>query len=199
VSVDPLLALGFAGQACFMARVLWQWIVSERAGHMVVPRGYWHLSLLAAALVLAYTIGVNNPIFALSVIPGAVVSARNMLIRRSVRSLHLLPAAAALVALTGLAVWVKWSEPRVGPLLWGVVGVMGSVMWGARIVVQWWISERRGVSTLPRAYWLLSLAGCAFLLAYACSRLDPVMIAGYAFGGVPYVRNLMLLRAQPAR
>jgi lipid-A-disaccharide synthase-like uncharacterized protein len=71
------------------------------------------------------------------------------------------------------------------------------VLWGLRVVAQWWVSERRGESTLPAVFWILSLVGSVLLLAYAIQRRDGVMIAGYALGSVPYVRNLVLLRARP--
>ena len=88
------------------------------------------------------------------------------------------------------------AKPRIGPPLWAAVGLVGAVLWAGRHLLQWWISERLGRSTLPRAFWLLSLVGSILLVAYAISRRDPVMIIGYAFGCIPYLRNLILLKRE---
>lgn len=186
-------AIGWTGQALFTGRVLLQWVSSERAKRSLVPRGYWQISLVASALVLSYAVLVNNLVFQLSVIPGAIIAARNLFIRRSSAARKLVPWAVLLVA---LVVWATLLKPRVGPAHWAAVGLLGSALWGFRFVFQWWRSERSGASTLPGVFWILSLAGGALLLAYAIAWGNAVMIAGYAFGCVPYVRNLMLLRRQ---
>lgn len=188
---SPVEIAGWAGQALFGARQVLQWVASERARRSVVPRGYWELSLAASALVLGYAFAVNNLVFQLSVVPGALTAARNLFIGRSRAARALLPWAALLLL---LIVWTTVSPPRVGTPLWAFVGLLGSLLWGVRVVAQWWVSERRGQSTLPALFWILSLAGSALLLAYALYRKDAVMVAGYALGSVPYVRNLVLLR-----
>lgn len=80
------------------------------------------------------------------------------------------------------------------PVPWLVVGFVGQALFAGRFLVQWIVSERKGRSVVPIQFWFLSLAGSAILLVYAIYRLDPVFILGQAFGGVVYVRNLMLLR-----
>lgn len=77
---------------------------------------------------------------------------------------------------------------------WVLIGLLGQVCFGARFLVQWVVSERRGQSVVPIGFWYLSLAGAAVLLSYAIYRLDPVFILGQSFGFVVYVRNLALLR-----
>jgi lipid-A-disaccharide synthase-like uncharacterized protein len=187
-----LLATGFIGQGLFAGRVIYQWVASERAGRPVVPRGYWTLSLVGAAFVLIYSMGVHNLVFVMSVLPGAVIAYMNMRIRRTASRRELLPWAVALLA---LVLWAVWAQPRVGAPLWAAIGLCGSLLWSLRHVFQWWVSERRGTPTLPLSFWLLSLVGGLFLLAYACSRLDPVMIAGYLFNCLPYLRILLLIRS----
>jgi len=46
---------------------------------------------------------------------------------------------------------------------------------------------------IPKAFWFLSLAGSAVLLAYAIHRRDPVIIAGQLPGLFIYTRNLWLI------
>jgi lipid-A-disaccharide synthase-like uncharacterized protein len=183
--------VGFSGQALFAGRVLLQWIASERARRSVVPRGYWEISLAAAGLVLTYALLVNNFVFVLSTLPGALIAGRNLRIVRPAARRQLVPWAAALAAVLG---WAAVAKPHVGTPFWATLGVIGSLLWGGRHLIQWWISERRGKSVLPGLFWIFSLVGSVLLVAYAISRHDPVMIVGYAFGCIPYLRNLMLLR-----
>jgi lipid-A-disaccharide synthase-like uncharacterized protein len=83
--------------------------------------------------------------------------------------------------------------------LWLAVGLAGQIAFGARFLVQWITSERKGRSVIPIAFWWLSILGGAVLLAYAIYRRDPVFIIGQGSGLVVYVRNLMLIRARRAR
>ena len=80
--------------------------------------------------------------------------------------------------------------------LWLAVGFLGQALFTARFLLQWIISERRGTSVVPVAFWWLSLAGGIALLAYAVYRRDPVIITGQGVGLLVYSRNLML-RARP--
>lgn len=78
---------------------------------------------------------------------------------------------------------------------WLFLGILGQALFSARFLVQWLASEARRRSVVPAAFWWLSLAGGAALLAYAMWRRDPVFIVGQGFGLLVYLRNLTLLRA----
>ncbi len=80
--------------------------------------------------------------------------------------------------------------------VWIAIGFVGQLCFSARFIVQWWTSERRRQSVVPTSFWYFSLAGGLILLAYALYRLDPVFIAGQAFGSFIYLRNLALIRAR---
>jgi lipid-A-disaccharide synthase-like uncharacterized protein len=73
-------------------------------------------------------------------------------------------------------------------------GFVGQALFSARFLVQWLVSEHRRQSTIPLAFWYLSIGGGATLLTYAALRHDPVFVVGQAGGLVVYIRNLMLLR-----
>ncbi len=77
---------------------------------------------------------------------------------------------------------------------WLSIGLLGQTLFSARFLVQWLASERVRQSIVPTAFWWLSLAGGATLLAYAVWRRDPVFIIGQASGLLVYIRNLMLIR-----
>ncbi|MHB8078876.1 MAG: lipid-A-disaccharide synthase N-terminal domain-containing protein [Candidatus Krumholzibacteriia bacterium] len=83
--------------------------------------------------------------------------------------------------------------------LWLAIGLAGQLSFGARFLVQWIVSERRGKSVIPLAFWWLSLGGGVILLAYAVHRRDPVFIIGQAFGLIVYVRNVVLIRRRQLR
>ena len=83
-------------------------------------------------------------------------------------------------------------------VIWMAVGFLGQALFSSRFLLQWLASERARRSVVPAAFWYLSLAGSTVLLAYAIHRMDPVFIAGQAGGLVIYLRNIHLIRRQPA-
>ncbi len=86
------------------------------------------------------------------------------------------------------------------PMIWLTIGCMGQLLFSARFLVQWIVSEQKHNSVVPVAFWWLSLLGGTALLAYSIFRKDPVIIAGQATGLVVYTRNLMLLgSAKPSQ
>ena len=76
---------------------------------------------------------------------------------------------------------------------WLTIGFLGQALFTARFLVQWLASEKKRKSTVPVAFWWLSLFGGAAILSYAIFRKDPVIITGQGMGLFVYVRNLMLL------
>ncbi len=76
---------------------------------------------------------------------------------------------------------------------WLIVGFMGQIAFGARFVIQWLVSEKKGESTIPIAFWYCSIAGSVILLTYAIHREDPVFILGQSLGSIIYIRNLILI------
>ena len=53
--------------------------------------------------------------------------------------------------------------------------------------------QSRGESSIPLAFWYLSIFGGLGLLTYAIFRKDPVIISGQLFGILIYLRNLILI------
>ena len=76
---------------------------------------------------------------------------------------------------------------------WLVIGFIGQIAFGARFVIQWVVSEKKGESTIPIAFWYCSIAGSVILLTYAIHREDPVFILGQSLGSIIYIRNLILI------
>lgn len=197
-------AVGWAGQVLFTLRVLHQWYASEKEGRSHVTAAFWWFSLLATPLLLVYILHRKDPVFIVGVLVNGFLYARNL--RLSLRSEGAVRGASpwmplvAGLALFGLITFVSLSWKSIVrfdvPWPWLVVGFAGQALWTSRFVVQWVLSERRGRSVLPPAFFWISLAGAVLLFAYAVYRVDWVMMAAFALGPIPYVRNLVLLRRE---
>lgn len=74
------------------------------------------------------------------------------------------------------------------------VGFLAQSMFGIRIFVQWWLTEKKKEVVSPSLFWKLSIAGAALFLIYGMLRLDIVIILGQIIGYFVYIRNLQLKR-----
>jgi lipid-A-disaccharide synthase-like uncharacterized protein len=101
------------------------------------------------------------------------------------------------------ATWGLWPwMHRMGgqlssPLFW--FGIGAQTMFFARFMWQWIVSEKRGHSTIPIAFWYFSLAGGLAMALYGCLREDLVIILGQVLSCAIYARNLMLIYGQAKR
>lgn len=71
-------AFGLLGEGLFFARMLAQWIASERVRRPVIPMVYWVLSLLGAAIVLVYALHKQSWVLLLPQLLGGVFYARGL-------------------------------------------------------------------------------------------------------------------------
>jgi lipid-A-disaccharide synthase-like uncharacterized protein len=85
-------------------------------------------------------------------------------------------------------------ETRAG-FFWLALGTVGQLLFASRWLVQLVASERSGRSTVPQAFWWLSILGGALVLAYGLHDRDPVVVIGQ-WGVLVYLRNLVLLRRE---
>ena len=77
--------------------------------------------------------------------------------------------------------------------IWITIGFLGQALFTSRFLIQWIVSERRGESVIPLAFWWFSILGGLTLLSYALWRQDPVFILGQSTGLLVYTRNLILI------
>lgn len=75
--------IGFLGQLTFGSRFFVQWLASERARRVIVPKVFWYLSLLGGAALFAYACHRRDPVFAVGQGLGLVVYARNLVLGRT--------------------------------------------------------------------------------------------------------------------
>lgn len=76
---------------------------------------------------------------------------------------------------------------------WLVFGIVAQLLFTARFVVQWVVSERLGKSVVPLAFWFLSMGGGLMLLIYGLVRREPIIILGQGLAVFIYIRNLVLI------
>lgn len=194
-------AIGFTAQILFSARLLVQWISSERAGRVLSPLIFWQLSVLASFLLVLYGVLRHDAAIILGQAVTYGIYIRNLhyhgfwlkipLIMRLL--MILFPIFALVQLLTGepyhLAKILGNKDISSSLLLWGVIG---QVVFTFRFVLQWLYSEKRKQSILPIEFWLFSIVGSLMVLSYAIIRRDPVLFIGQLFGFVVYFRNALL-------
>lgn len=200
-----IIAIGLLAQCFFSARILLQWIMSERAREVLSPSLFWILSLCGSYLLCLY--GWLRDDF--SIVLGQFISYYIYLynlklkgiwprVHVSMKSLLLLTPVVALafVAANAPQTYEKFFRQADLPLWMIIYGSTGQVIFTLRFIYQMINSHNHGESRLPAGFWILSLIGSLTIVTYGIMRLDIVLILGQSFGVVAYIRNLMLLAAK---
>ena len=105
----------------------------------------------------------------------------------------MLPIAALAMMLSDVPAFVNTFFHNEKVPLWLLVfGSAGQFIFTIRFIYQWYYSYRRHASILPVGFWIISLVGSGIIVAYACFRLDPVLIIGQSVGFITYSRNIVL-------
>lgn len=193
--------IGFLAQGLFSARVLIQWVLSERAKKVVSPTIYWQISLFASFLFSIY--GWLRGDFA--IILGQVFSYYIYVwnINNKDHWKEIYPIIRYIILATPIVAgcYVLYHGTssierlfKSMPLGLLIFGSMGQIIFTLRFVYQWWYSQSKGESSLPVNFWLLSLGGSIITIAYGIFRKDPVLILGQSAGFIAYARNLWLAK-----
>ncbi len=74
------------------------------------------------------------------------------------------------------------------------VGMVGQVLFAARMIVQWFHSEKAGKPLSPVLFWQLSLLGGIVFFVYGILRQDFAIVLGQLITYFIYIRNLHLKR-----
>tara|TARA_A100001015_G_scaffold122767_1_gene136082 strand:- start:2615 stop:2878 length:264 start_codon:yes stop_codon:yes gene_type:complete len=74
--------IGLLGQILFGGRFIVQWIYSEYKKESVFPVSFWYLSLLGSALLLAYSIHIQDIIFIAGFSLNMLIYIRNLMLRK---------------------------------------------------------------------------------------------------------------------
>lgn len=194
-------AIGFTAQMLFSARLLHQWIVTEKAKKVLSPPAFWILSIAGSFLLFLY--GVLRDDFA--IILGQYISYYIYLWNLNMQGLWgkmatvikvfllLTPIVVTVIMLRDLSVFASvFFQNKNIPLWLLIFGSAGQVIFSLRFIYQFVYSASHHESTLPAGFWIISLIGSFTIIAYAVFRLDPVLLLGQSFGFVAYIRNLVI-------
>lgn len=198
-----IYAIGFIAQGFFSARMLIQWILSEKAKRVVSPDWYWICSLVGSILLFVY--GWLRDDFA--IIFGQLISYYIYIWNLNIKGVWprmRLPLRTGVVLLPFLTFGLMLHDVpafvdsffhndavSIPLLVWGSAG---QVIFTLRFIYQWYYSYRRNESILPKGFWVISLVGCAIIVSYGVFRIDPVLILGQSVGFFTYSRNLVLYK-----
>jgi len=198
-----IYTIGFTAQILFSARLLFQWILSEKNKKSVTPVLFWKLSLLASFLLFVY--GYFREDFAIMF--GQTLTyfiyIRNLQLQGQWQKLHrffriflfIFPVLIVIYSFNNNEYDLhKLFNNDAIPLWLLLLGAIAQIVFTLRFVYQWIYSERKKESTLPLGFWVISLIGSSLILSYAIIRKDPVLLAGHLFGAVVYIRNIFLHR-----
>lgn len=194
-------ALGFLAQGLFSARMLIQWILSEKAKKVVSPTIYWQLSLLASFLFSIYGWLRGDFAIILGQIFSYYIYIWNLNNKNHWKDIFLwvriIIILTPLIALSFVLYNAESTIERLFeniPLGLLIMGSAGQIIFTFRFVYQWWYSKARGESLLPVNFWLLSIVGSLITIIYGIFREDPVLIIGQSFGFITYARNVWLAK-----
>jgi lipid-A-disaccharide synthase-like uncharacterized protein len=196
-----IFGIGLLAQLCFSARILVQWIWSERAHQLVSPTLYWVLSLLGSYVMFYY--GYLRSDF--SIIFGQFVSFYIYIANLQYKGvwkriptllrwlLYVTPVVALTLTAEGAGEFVARFLRNEGvPLPLLIFGTVAQTLFSSRFIYQIIYSVRHGQSLMPVSFWALSLLGAGMILVYGLIRLDWILVLGQSFGIVAYTRNILI-------
>ncbi|MDN5217327.1 lipid-A-disaccharide synthase N-terminal domain-containing protein [Fulvivirgaceae bacterium BMA12] len=196
-----IYGIGFTAQVLFSARLLIQWIRSEKAGRVLSPTIFWQLSLIASFILLCYGILRDDLAIILGQFIAYFIYIRNLQFKNAWK---FIPSYFRVISLAFPFIAVFWllsdfshniiyiinkEEIPLNVLIWGSAG---QVVFTFRFIYQWLYSEKEAKSVLPIGFWIISLAGSLMIISYAVYRLDPVLLLGQVFGSAIYTRNIFI-------
>lgn len=193
--------IGFSAQILFSARLLIQWIASERAQRIMSPSLFWYLSIIASFMLCIYGWLRNDFVIILGQLVSYYIYIWNLHMKgewkripQVVRGLvMILPVAFILYFIVNGQVIIAQLFKQEGIPLWLITfGLAGQFTFTLRFIYQWLYSRKIRESLLPVAFWNISAIGSLMIIVYAILRHDPVLIIGQATGFVVYIRNIMI-------
>ena len=196
-----IFTIGLIAQILFSARMLVQWILSERAKKVLSPTLFWQLSLIASAILFLYGWLRNDFSIILGQLFAYYVYIWNLKLKgfwtKVPKVLRVIFYILPLIAIGWFAFNLQdtiahlFKQENI-PLWLIIFGVIGQCTFTLRFLYQWYYCRKDMESQLPLTFWIISLTGALLILIYAIIRLDPVLILGQATGFVVYTRNIMI-------
>ena len=201
-SQDLLIyGLGFFAQSLFGARILVQWILSEREGKVVSPTLFWIFSLCGSFSFLIYGILRQDFVILFGQTISFYIYIRNLQLKKFWKRIPLLLRVIIpplpLILFLGTALYnpasinsvfnrIDFSDPII------IIGAIGQLLLNFRYLYQWYFSEKANESLLPLGFWVISAVASTMVVFYGFNRLDPVLLIAQSMGFVAYCRNIYL-------
>ncbi len=199
--MDKLSIIAIIAQLLFGARMLSQWLLSEKQKKVVTPLTFWWLSLSGSFVLFIYGyLRVDFPLM-LGQILAYIIYIRNLQIQKQWNILPKwtqlfvigIPIAIVIYGYNNgkfdlAALFSKDEMPQWLLLL----GIVAQVLFTLRFVYQWFYAEKNKDATLPLGFWLFSFTGGLLSLAYFTFRIDYIMMLSYGLGTFIYSRNIYL-------
>ena len=196
-----VFAVGLVAQGFFSARMLVQWILSEKQKRVVSPSAFWACSLAGSVLLFVYGCLRDDFAIVLGQLIAYYIYVWNLDIKGvwtriplAVRVvLFALPVAAIAYLLGDAEEFMRsfFMNSKI-PLLLLLYGSAGQIIFTLRFIYQWYYSYRRHRSILPIGFWIISLVGSGMIVSYALFRQDPVLVLGQSVGFITYSRNIVI-------
>jgi lipid-A-disaccharide synthase-like uncharacterized protein len=196
-----IYSIGLLAQILFSARLIIQWISSERARRIMTPEIFWELSLLASFLMFLYGWLRDDFAIILGQSIGYIIYIRNMQLQNSWYKLSIY-LRTFLLSFPFIIIIYGFNNGEIDTIrifnnpnipLWLIIwGSVAQIVFISRFIYQWFVSEKTKTSHLPIEFWVLSLIGSSMILSYAIIREDPILFLGQLFGFFIYIRNIIL-------
>lgn len=199
-----VFSIGFVAQLLFAARMIVQWIHSEKAGKPLSPVIFWQLSILGSLIFLLYGILRHDFVIVLGQVLVYFIYIRNLHLKDRWRPIpFIFRLFVIVVPIVALCYLLSDVHGNLGSLIYNeeislplqIWGSVGQVIFTLRFYMQWIDSESKNESVMTKRFWIVSFVGSFMILVYAVFRFDPVLFVGQLVGLLVYLRNLMLGRA----
>jgi lipid-A-disaccharide synthase-like uncharacterized protein len=212
IAIHPAITIfGIVGMILFQSRFFVQWMVSEYHKKSVMPPAFWYLSSLGSVSLMEFAILTQSPLGVLNHCINIVIYIRNIvhiwrekgyLTPGRSKALHI---AMSIIALTGLAFLIRtwaleWGVQQEKPteealVEWGwlLVGVIGTGLFGIRMIIQWIATEKQKKSVVPNVFWYLSCMAALLSTAAFVHRAEWIFAVGSGLTLLIYGRNIWFI------
>lgn len=213
-----LYPIGFLANLLFTLRFFLQWIDSEQKAQSHFSLSFWSISLGGSILMALHSFIQLQLFICLIQTCNTILYWRNWQLsqypKKSLISIDKVYLIFVLLIVSVTAAFVTESYLSLGQMkwmripdfmesqkitvswIWNTIGFFGTFLFASRFWFHWWQAEKNQDNPPHPYFWVISLIGSIFALAYFIRIYDLVNIIGYSAGMIPYLRNLFLLKKQ---